>query len=101
MLSDEQKEAIRNKVTADHARMQDAMAPFYLGRLCWRDFKECRGMECTAFVMQANEKGAVVSGACGPILASTVIGPIADGLMQLAAANVSNVPRVIGSVGGH
>ena len=94
------KDVIRAKVLKDHERMQTALAPFYLGKKCpLNSFEECLGMECSLFLLQGDGAGKISSGACCIPLIASQVGPVADGLMQLASQNVSNVPRVIGAGG--
>jgi hypothetical protein len=101
-MDDAAKDALRAKVTADNAKMQDALAPFYVGKHCpLNRFKECLGMGCPWFLLQQNENGKIASGACAVPLGVSQIGPITGSLVEILSRDVSNVPRVIGSMGGH
>lgn len=98
MMTEEQKQAIRNKVEVDNERMQDALASHYLGRLCPIDKQECSGMKCFAFLLQQNAQGKIAGGACSLPLIASQVGPIADALLEYAAKNATNAPRVIGGI---
>lgn len=93
-MTEQQKDEIRAKYKADNARMQDLLAPFYLGRACpWNQFKECVGMDCSAFQLMGGEGGKVSGGACCIPLAASQIGPIGNGLMALAERMVTTTER--------
>lgn len=95
-MTDADRDVIRAKVVADGQRMQDGMAPLYLGRSCpLAGHTECKGPQCSFFLPQMNEQGKIAGGACCIPLIASQIGPISDGLMQIANASVHNAPRVI------
>jgi hypothetical protein len=95
-MKQEDRDVLRAKIVQDSQRMQDGMAPLYLGRSCPLDgHTECRGPQCSFFLPQMNEQGKVAGGACCIPLIASQIGPIADGLMQIAQASAQNAPRVI------
>ncbi len=102
MLSEDQKNVLRAKVEADNDRLQDALAPYYLGRICPIDKKECVGMKCFAFqLMEGSTPGKIGAGACALPVIAAQIGPIANSLMSFANAVSSksaDVPRVIGTI---
>lgn len=95
-MTEEDKDKIRAKVLASNAQMVEGLAPYYLGRFCPWFGGECKGPECTAFLL-TGEGSKITGGNCAIPLIASQAAPIADGLVQLAMSNrsVESLPRVI------
>ena len=102
-MTEAEKEVVRARVRQDNEKLMTALAPLYLGKKCWNNLeKECIGPECVGF-LPTGEGNKITGGGCAAILAASQIGPIADGLVQLAMSNRAapgtdpGLPRVITS----
>lgn len=94
-MTQTEKDELRAKIIADNGKLQDGMAPYYLGKSCpWNGHDECHGPSCSAFLLQQNDQGKIAGGACCIPLIASQVGPVADALMQLAAQMVQHAPRV-------
>lgn len=98
-MSDAERDALREKIIADNQKLHDSMGRFYLGKECpWNGFQECHGTKCSAFLLQTNEAGKIAGGACCIPLIASQVGPISDGLMQLASQIAQAQPRIMTNV---
>lgn len=86
-MDDQAREAIRAKVREEDQKMKDGLAVFFLGKHCPLLKEECRGPECPFFLVSGEEQSGrrVISGGnCSIPLIASQVGPIGDGLAQLA-----------------
>ena len=98
MLTDDQKDAIRAKVTLGLADLAEKTAPWYLGRFCPEFAGECKGPYCQKFLpTDMRGEGKITGAACAVTLAASQIGPIAGGVQAGAQALVDSIPTNVGS----
>lgn len=102
MLTEVQKDAIREQVRSSKAKFYADLAPFHLAKFCPLIKGECEGPTCM-FFLPMGDGTKITGGACSiPLLASQA-GPIADGLAQLAtqaAQSAGAAPRVLPTPAG-
>lgn len=98
MLTEKQKDEIRQNVRSNLESLADAMAPLYLGRTCPLMKEECHGPRCQFFLPMGDETGKIVKGACAVALATSTLPQMTDALSSVATAAIqANGVRVLKS----
>lgn len=99
MLSDTQKDEIRQKVREGLAPMAEQMAHLYLGRFCpLMGGEECKGPYCQFFMPMGDETGKITRGACAISLGTSLLPQVVDQLGSVATAAIqANGVRVLKS----
>ncbi len=101
-MTEAEREAVRTRIRAELQEMKDGLAPFFLGRHCPAINAECKGPECSWFVINQHMEGpklVIEGGNCvAPVLASQVTQALGF-LTQLTAAGQRgqdpNLPKVL------
>ncbi len=86
-MTESERDAIRETVRLDNQKMKDGLAVFFLGRTCPLTQKECGGPDCPWFLTSGEQQGQrriITGGNCSIPLIASQVGPLADGLAQLA-----------------
>lgn len=97
MLTEQQKDVIRQNVRDGIAPLAEKMAHLYLGRSCpLLSGEECRGPFCQFFMPMGDETGKITRGACAIALATSTLPQVVDQLGSVAAAAIqANGVRVL------
>lgn len=82
-----EQDAVRATVKANDAKLMRELAPLYLGKSCvFPGRGECLGPSCMGWLC-TGDGNRITGGSCVGLLVASQVGPIADGLMQLALSN--------------
>ncbi len=85
LLTDEKKDAIRAKVTADLEDLAEKTAPWYLGRFCPEFNGECKGPYCQKFLpTDMRGEGKITGAACAVTLDAVQAASISNALSSIA-----------------
>jgi len=83
LLTDEQKDELRKKFTADNQKLMDELAPLYVGRTCPFLGGECKGPACMVF-LPTGEGNKITGGACSIPMSVSAIGSVVNMLGNVA-----------------
>lgn len=98
MMTEEEKQAVREKLALNAERLERAFAPEFLGKTCPARNAECLGPACMWFLRQV-EGDKIVGGNCSVnVLAQAISGglvPAAFAMLETRHGQSGDVQRLI------